>query len=166
MLEHNLVFKGRGRSKMQVKIKNLASGHLLSETFHTGDNFEEAELEKKRFQFVYSNRDKFVFSAINDKSKRTELAEAVVGQGAQFLKTGQAVEAMIFDDKIISIVLPVKVCLKVVESPPGVRAGRAEAGAKQVVLETGCKINAPLFIKNGDIIEINTSTGVYTRRVE
>jgi len=62
--------------------------------------------------------------------------------------------------------LPVKVSLCVKEAPPGIRAGRAESGTKQVVLETGAKINAPLFVKQGDMVEVNTEKGEYVRRVE
>ena len=71
-----------------------------------------------------------------------------------------------FKDKIIAISLPIKIQLKVIEAPPGVKGGRAQAGNKQVTLETGVKINAPLFIEQGDIIEVNTESGEYVRRIE
>ncbi len=76
------------------------------------------------------------------------------------------VEGLEFEGEIINISLPIKVNLKVTEAPPGVRAGRAEAGTKQVSLETGAQINTPLFVEGGDIIEVNTQTGEYVRRIE
>jgi len=94
------------------------------------------------------------------------LNQEQIGHQAQFLKPGQIIETLIYDGKIVNISLPIKVRLKVVEAPPGIRAGRAEAGTKQVALETGAKINVPLFIKEDDIIEINTETNEYVRRVE
>ncbi len=75
-------------------------------------------------------------------------------------------EALVFKDEIINISLPIKITLKVVEAPPSVKGERAQSGTKTVTLETGAKINVPLFVKTGDIIEINTETGEYARRVE
>ena len=68
--------------------------------------------------------------------------------------------------KIVNVSLPIKVNLKVIESPPGLKGDRSQMGNKQITLETGAKINAPLFIKEGDIIEINTETAEYVRRIE
>ena len=82
-----------------------------------------------------------------------------------FWKQNQIVKGFLFDEKFINIELPVKVQLKVAEAPPGVKADRSEAGTKQIVLETGAVINAPLFVKEGDIIEVNTETGEYTERL-
>ncbi len=106
------------------------------------------------------------FCKEDNPSFRFELPKEVIGQASQFLKPNQVVEGMQFGGKIINISLPIKVQLKVVEAPPGVKGERAQAGTKQVTLETGAIANAPLFIETGDIIEINTETGEYVRRVE
>jgi elongation factor P len=74
--------------------------------------------------------------------------------------------AIKFQGKIINIVLPIKVQLKVAEAPPGFKGGRAQPGTKTITLETGAQINAPLFIEQGDIIEVNTESGEYVRRIE
>ena len=63
------------------------------------------------------------------------------------------------------MVLPIKIQLKIIEAPPGIKGNRAQGGTKTVTLETGAKINVPLFIEEGDIIEINTETGEYTKRI-
>jgi elongation factor P len=76
------------------------------------------------------------------------------------------VEEIQFQGKTINIALPIKVQLKVTESPPGIRGDRAQGGTKSVTLETGAQINVPLFIKEGDLVEVNTETKQYTRRVE
>ena len=150
---------------MQVKIKNLKTGAMLSKTFHPGEEFDETELKKIGLTFIYTSGGKHVFCEKKNKTKRIELNEEQVGAGAKFLKPEQEVEGLVFENEIIGITLPIKVELKVIEAPPGVRAGRAEAGAKQVVLETGAKINAPLFIEQGDMVEVNTGTGQYVRRL-
>lgn len=81
------------------------------------------------------------------------------------MKSGETVTTVIFKDKIINIIVPIKVNLKVTEVPPGVKGDRAQSGNKSVTIETGVKINVPLFIKEGDIIEINTESGEYVRRI-
>ena len=165
ILEAKPLFKGRGHSVVKAKIKNLITGNIVSRTFHPGEELKEAEIDKIKLNFVYQYRGKYVFSDIGDPSKRIDLTQQQISSGAQFLKANQIVDGLIFENKIVNVELPIKVNLKVVESPPGIRAGRAEAGTKQVTLETGAKINVPLFIKEGDIIEINTQTGEYVRRI-
>jgi len=166
VLDSSLSFRGRGSSVLQTKIKNLITGNVISKTFHTGEEFEEAEIEKIRVKFIYHNKGKFFFCYENDHSKRFDLAEEAVGFSAVFLKPDETVEGLQFKGKIINISLPIKVKLKVIEAPPGIKGDRAQGGTKVVKLETGAEINAPLFIEAQDIIEINTEKGEYVRRVE
>lgn len=165
VLEYSLNFKGRGHSTAQTKIKNLITGGVISQNFKGGDTFEETAIENKEFVFVYKHRDKFVFCEVNNKSKRIELSKEQIGSGCDFLKTNQEVVGIKFNNEIINIVLPIKICLKVIEAPPAVKGDRAEAGTKQVRLETGAIISAPLFIQEGDVVEVNTQTNEYVRRV-
>ncbi len=166
VLEHSLVFKGRGSSVMQVKVKNLIAGNTLTKTFHPNEEFEEAEIEKVDLQFIYSRNAKYIFCNPDNQSERTELLEEQIGPSSKFLKQNQMITGLTFDNKIINITLPIKVKLKVIEAPPGIKGNRAESGTKKVTLETGAIISAPLFIKQDDIIEINTEIGQYTRRIE
>ena len=166
VLESNPMKKAQRRVVIQAKIKNLINGNVLSRNFHQGDTFDEAELLKFKAKFLYSHRDKYFFCYEENQSQRFDLTEEQIGQGAKFLKPNQIVEGLTFDNKIISISLPIKVQLKITEAPPGYQGGRAQPGLKNVTLETGAKINAPLFINEGDVIEINTETEEYVRRVE
>jgi len=166
IIEASHLFKGRGHSVLQVKLKNLITGNLIPKTLHPSDVFEEAEPSKIEAKFLYQHRDRFFFSEAKNPAKRFDLTIEQIGEQGEFLKTDQIVEGIIFENKVISISLPIKINLRVVESPPGLRGGRAEPGTKTVTLETGAKINVPLFIEEGDIIEINTQTGEYVRRVE
>lgn len=166
IIESFPVFKGRGHSVLQVKLKNLINGNIISQTFHPSDNFEEAELEKIKAKFLYSHRGKYWFSYQEDPSKRFELGESEIGETAKFLKPNQEVEGLVFEGKIINISLPIKIQLEVTEAPPGVKGSRSQPGTKIVTLETGAKIDVPLFVQEGDIIEINTETGRYVKRVE
>lgn len=165
VLDSSFVFKGRGSSVVQVKIKNLLTGNLLSKTFHAGEAFEEAEIEKTRVKFIYSSNDKFCFCPENDPSTRFFLTKEIIGNSSAFLKQNEIIEGIKFEDKIINVSLPVKVQLKVIEAPPGVKGDRAQGGTKIVTLETKAQINVPLFIEAGDVIEVNTEKGEYVKRV-
>ncbi len=166
ILETSRMFKGRGHSVLQTKLKNLISGNAVSRTLHPSDEFEEAEIEKTEAKFIYSHRDKFIFSDIKNPSQRFEIDKEQISQQAKFLKTNQIVEIFKYKEKIIKISLPVKIQLKVIEAPPSLKGERADAGSKAVILETQAKINTPPFIREGDIIEINTELGEYVRRIQ
>ena len=165
IIEFAPMFKARGSSVARTKLKNLITGNIIAKTFHPSDTFEEADLGKIEIKFLYYYRDKFVFCEKNNPSKRFDLLKEQIGKQAEFLKPNQIVEGIIFQENIINISLPVKVILKVIEAPPGIRGNRAEAGTKTITLETGAKINTPLFINEGDIIEINTENSEYVRRI-
>ena len=165
IFEISHMFKGRGHSTLQAKLKNLISNNVISRSFHPSDAFEQADISKSEAKFIYAHRGKFVFSEIGNACLRFELTEEQVGDSSKFLKTNQVVEILKFKDKIINVSVPIKIQFKVIEAPPGVRGERSEAGTKLVVLETGAQINAPLFIEQGDIIEINTETNEYAKRI-
>lgn len=166
IIEASHLFKGRGHSILQVKLKNLTTGNLISKTLRPSDIFEEAELSKIEVKYLYFHRDKFFFCEVKNPAKRFDLTAEQTGKQGKFLKPNQIVEGIIFENKVINISLPIKINLKVIEAPPGVKGSRAEPGTKTVALETGAKINVPLFIKEGDIVEVNTQTGEYVRRIE
>ena len=144
----------------------MKNGNILSRSFHTGDSFEEADLEKKNITFIYENKGKYVFSEESNPGNRFEFtAEQLAGQ-ARFLVPNTVVEGLIFEDEIINISVPIKMVFKIKDAPPGVKGDRSQGGNKSVTLETGTVMNVPLFIETGDSIEINTESGEYVRRIE
>ncbi len=166
VLDSSPIKKAQGRAIIQTRIKNLISGAIFERNFHQGDVFEEAEIEKVEIKFLYNHRDKFVFCEKENPGKRFELPKEKLGEAVRFLKPNEVVEGIIFNEEITNISLPIKVQLKVTEAPPGVMGDSAQGATKAVKLESGAEINVPLFIKEGDILEINTETGQYGRRVE
>jgi len=165
VLEFQQIYKAQDMVVARTKIRNLINGKVLERTFHQDDKFEEAELEKVEVKFLFTHRGKFGFCETQNPRKRFELAEEQIGESSKFLKSNQNLIGIKFQGKIINVSLSIKVQLKVIEAPPGIKGGRAQAGTKTVTLETGAKINVPLFVEEGDIIEINTETGEYTRRI-
>ena len=166
VLDSKHLKKAQRRVVIQTRIRNLITGNVFERNFHQGDVFEEAEISKFEAKFLYSHRNRYFFCEKDNPKKRFDLDSEKIGKMANFLKPNQVVEAITFKDKIINISLPIKVKLKVIEAPPGIRGDRSQAGTKIITLETGAKIAVPLFVKEGDIIEINTENGQYVRRIE
>jgi len=165
VLESNFMKKAQRRPVIQTKIKNLITGNVFSRNFQQGEVFEEADLEKLKAKFIYEHRGRFFFSYENDPSKRFDLTAEQISSQVKFLKKDQEIEVLLFKGEIINILLPIKIQLKVTEAPPGVIGDRAQGGNKTITLETGAKIQAPLFIKSGDSVEINIETEEYVRRI-
>ena len=151
---------------MQVKLRNLKNGNVLNRTFHTGEEFEEAKLEKVQVKFIYENKGKYVFTEVSSSSKRFELSAEQIGTQVEFLIPNTTVEGLRFQEQILTITLPIKMNLKVKEAPPGIKGDRAVGGTKTAILETGAAVQVPLFVETGDEIEINTQTSEYARRVQ
>ena len=164
ILEASPMKKAQRRPVIQSRIKNLITNNVLERNFHQGDTFEEAKLTNLKVKFLYSHRDRYFFDH-KETSKRFDLSSGQIGTQAKFLKPNLIVETLIFNKKVIYISLPIKIQLKVTEAPPGIKGDRAQGGTKIVTLETGAKINTPLFIEQGDIVEVNTETGEYVQRI-
>lgn len=165
ILESAPMFKGRGQSVLQAKIKNLITGEAMAHTFRPSDSFEDPDIDKQELKFIYVNKDIFVFSEKDSPSKRIELEKNKIGNAGQFLKPNQIIKGLFFKNNLVAISMPIKIELKVTETPPALKGQSASGGNKPATLETGATINVPLFINSGDIIEINTETGEYAKRV-
>lgn len=165
VLEAMAMKMAQRRPVIQTKIKNLITGNVFERNFQQGDVFDEAELTKIGVKYLYSNKGNFFFCEEKDPSKRFSFTEEKIGSASKFLKPNEIIEGVVFAEKIINISLPIKVQIKVKQAPPGIKGDRAQGGTKSVILENGTEINAPLFIEDGDIIEINTENGQYVRRV-
>lgn len=162
---HHLKMQQR-RPTVQTKMRNLINGKILERNFAQSDVFEEADIQRMKVKYLYGHRGQYWFSDESDPSKRFELSEEILGETTKFLKPNTVLEAVVFEEKIITVELPVKMEFKVVEAPPAIRGDTAQGGVKQVKIETGATLNVPLFIGEGDIVRINTETGEYTERVE
>ncbi len=165
VLEAMAMKMAQRRPVIQTRIKNLINGNVFERNFQQGDVFDEAELIKIGVKYLYNNRGNYFFCEEKDLSKRFSLTEEQIGVGAKFLKPNEVIDGIVFNDKIINVVVPIKVQLKVKQSPPGIKGDRAQGGTKSIVLDGGTEINVPLFVEEGDIIEINTESGEYVRRV-
>ncbi len=148
---------------MQVRMRNLITGKVVEYSFKSGERITEADMVKRKAQFLYADGEGAHFMTAETYETIVlppELSQDKVG----YLKEGEDVALQLFEDKPINIELPVKVNLKVKSAPPGIRGDTATGGTKPATLETGLTINVPLFIKEGDVVRINTETGEYVER--
>lgn len=166
VLTSNIAKKDRAKASNNVKMKNLRTGGVVDKTFHQADVLDEAFIEKKDVKFLYSNRGEYFFCPPDSPKDRFSFTEDIVGDAAKFMKGNSIVEALTFNEEIMSITVPVKVDLKVTESAPAVKGNTSSNALKQVVVETGATVMVPMFINEGDIISVNTESGLYTERME
>lgn len=166
VLESEFLRMQQRKPVMKTKLKNLISGSVVERSFQPSDQLEEADMEKTQVKFLYLNRGEVWFCDINNPKDRFQIGADIIAGKELFLKPNSEVSALKFNGKILSIEVPVKMEFKVIEAPPGIKGDTAQGGSKAVTIETGAKINTPLFINEGDIIRINTETGSYVERVE
>jgi len=167
------VFRKQQRKPVNAtRLRNLITGRVTEYSFHQSEKAEEADIETKDIKFIYGPKSlpagrqgEYWFHEDGDPSKRFSLKEEQMGYPARFLKKDAIAQAMIFNEKIIGVKLPIKVELKVVEAPPNMKGNTAQGGNKVVKLETGASVNAPLFINEGDTIVVNTENGEYVSRL-
>ena len=160
------VFRKQQRKPVNAtKLKNLITGKVTEQSFHVSEKVEEAEIESRDVKFLYENRGEYWFCEANDPSKRFKIEESFIGPQAKFLKKDSIVQALSFNEKVIGMKIPIKIELKVVEAHPAVKGNTAQGGTKVVKLETGAEIQVPMFIKEGEIVRINSETGEYAERV-
>ena len=161
------VFRKQMRKPVnQTKLRHLITGKITELAFHQNEKANEADLSTKGVKYLYQNKGAYWFCMPDNPSERFELSGDVVGTAGQFIKANSVVDALVFNEEIISIRVPIKVELLVKDAPPAVRGNTAQGGSKQIELETGATINAPLFINEGDLVRINTETGQYVERVD
>jgi elongation factor P len=163
VLKSDFMKTAQRRPVMRTKLRNLKDGSVLEKTFKQGDKVQAADLTRAQAQYLYRDESQFYF--MDQKSyEQFSIPADVVGQASNYIQEGSNTTVMNFDGKPIAIELPNKVDFKVVEAPPGIKGDTATGGLKEVTLENGLKVNVPLFIKEGDVVRINTETGKYSER--
>ncbi|KKQ99268.1 MAG: Elongation factor P [Parcubacteria group bacterium GW2011_GWF2_40_69] len=160
------VFRKQQRKPVNAcKLKNLITGKVTERSFHVSEKVEEAEIESKEVKYLYSTKGEFWFCDPKDPSDRFKIDESFIGIQSKFIKKDSVVKSLSFDDKVIGMEIPTKIDLKVIEAHPAVKGNTAQGGTKVVKLETGAEINVPMFIKEGEIVRVNSETGEYSERV-
>ena len=156
---------GRGGAVLRTKLRNLKTNAIFDITFKGGDKFDEADLTKRTCSYLYSDADGLAFMD-SESFEQFSIPVEEVGEKQRFLKEGGDVQILFYQDKPVSVELPIKMEFEVAHTEPGVKGDTAQGGTKPATLETGAKITVPLFVKIGDVIRINTVEGTYVERVK
>lgn len=153
----------RGGATLKTKMKNLLDGTVLEWSFNGGDKAEEADLERSKGVFMYKDENESFFMDNQTYEQFTLQNEDIIEQ-LKFMKDDTPVDIMYFESKPVSITLPTKVALKIVDAPPAIKGNSQGSITKKVILETGAEISAPIFIESGETIIVNTEKGEYVER--
>jgi elongation factor P len=165
VVEYNQKVMGRGGSIVNVRIKSLIDGKVLEKTFKGNEQLESADVSSQSVQYLYSDGSTFYF--MNEETfDQFEIPADLVGDGAGYIKEGDRVQLQFFDGKPINVELPKNVPLKVTYTENAVKGDTTSSITKDAQLETGITIKVPAFIKQGDVISVDTATGAYRERVK
>ncbi len=163
VLEFQHVKPGKGSAFVRSKLRNLRTGAVLDKTWRAGEKVATAHIDKNKMQYLYSAGDSCVFMN-NETYEQVEIPIDRMKDQLNFIIEGMDVNIISFEGEILTVDIPEKVTLEVVEADPAVKGNTATNATKDCVVETGYKLQVPLFINPGDKIVISTSTGKYVSR--
>ena len=159
--EFQHVNPGKGSAFTRARMKNIRSGKSIENTYKDSDPVEIVDVDRRRMQYLFSDQSGYTFMDTSDY-EQVVIPKAMLEDRVGYLKEGQEVSVIVFEDAPVTVELPRKITLTVTEADPAVKGDTASGNVtKQVKVETGMAVPVPLFIKEGDRIVINTETGQY-----
>ena len=166
IIEFLHVKPGKGPAFVRTKLKSVSTGKVVDNTFSAGHKIDDVRVENRKYQFLYKDGDTYHFMN-NDDYNQIEVDKSQIDSDS-FLKEGAVVTIIINSENsnILAVDMPQNVVLEVVESEPGVKGNTATNATKIAKLETGAKINVPLFINEGDRIKVDSDKGIYLERIK
>lgn len=157
---------GKGAAFVRTKLKGVTSGRTIDKTFNAGVKLEEVRIERRPYQYLYS--DDMGYNFMNQETfDQINIGKDLI-TGVAFMKEGEIVDVVSHaeSETVLYAEVPTKVQLRVTYSEPGLKGDTATNATKPATLETGAEIRVPLFINEGELIEVDTRTGDYTGRVK
>lgn len=157
---------GKGNTFMRTKLKDVVDGRVLERRFNIGEKLEDVRVERRPFQYLYTDGDDDIFMN-NETFEQIPINKELV-TGAAFMKEGDTVEVVTdaSTETVLYAEMPVKTILKITYTEPGIKGDTATNTLKPATLETGAEIRVPLFVNEGDSIEVDTRDGSYISRVK
>ena len=164
ILEFQHVKPGKGGAFVRTKLRRASDGAVIDKTFRAGEKFRDVRTESRRMQFLYADGTDAHFM---DSQTYDQLAlpESAVGEALRWIKTNDEVEVLFIDERPSDVQLPSAVNLRVTETDPGLRGDTVSSGGtKPAVLETGARVQVPLFVEVGETVRVDTRSGEYVSR--
>jgi elongation factor P len=165
IVQFEFVKPGKGQALYKCKLKNMVTGVQFDKTFRSGEKFEEANLEETAMEYLYSDGDQYCF--MNTSNYEQEfLTEEQLGESRFLLKENTVCNVLLFEGRPIGLTLPNFVEFKITKADPWVKGDTASGDTKPATIETGHILQVPPFIEEGEMIRIDTRTGLYVERVK
>lgn len=155
---------GKGAAFVRSKLRNLKTGAVVDKTFNAGEKIPRARVEHKEVQYLYSDGTEYNFMDM-ETYDQFAMSKDQLADATKFLKENMVISILTFKGESIGVDLPNYVDLEVVETAPGIKGDTASGGSKPAALETGYVVQVPFFINIGDVLQIDTRTGHYIKRV-
>jgi elongation factor P len=157
---------GKGPAFVRTKLKSVTTGKVIDNTFSAGHKIEDIRVETNKFQYLYAEGEQFHFMNVDDYNQITINKSTI--DAPDLLKEGEMVSISINteDSMPLSVDMPASVVLEVIHTEPGVKGNTATNATKPATVETGARINVPLFINEGDKIKVDTEKGAYQERIK
>jgi elongation factor P len=155
---------GRGKAVIRTKLRNLRTGSTIDKTCTSGERVQDIRLDRQTVQYLYTDGDFYYFMDV-ETFEQFPLPDALLEDAKPYLVENMEIELSSYEGERLDVDLPITVDLSVVEAPPGFAGDTAQGATKEVTLETGLKLNVPLFIEEGDVLRIDTRDGRYVTRV-
>lgn len=163
VLKYEHIKMGRGTATVKVKVKNLLTGAIVMKGYISNNRVEEVELDEQKGVYQYRTATDFLFD-VEGEDEQVEIPRETIGNLGKFLKKGMVTKILKYGGNYISIDIPIKATYKVKEAPPDARGNTATASYKEVIIDTNAVVKAPMFIKAGDEIIVDTRSGEYVSR--
>lgn len=166
IIEFQHVKPGKGPAFVRTKMRQIESGKVLDHTFSSGHKIEPVRIENREYQYLYEEGESFVFMN-NETFEQVNIPKAMV-EKPQFLQEGMTVNILFHAEEEMPLVieLPMHIISEVTYTEPGVKGDTATNSMKPATIATGAEVRVPLFIDNGEVIKIDTRTGIYVERVK
>ena len=166
VIEFLHVKPGKGNTFMRTKLKNVVDGRVLERRFNIGEKLEDVRVERRPYQYLYADGNDDIFMN-NETFEQVPINKELV-TGAPFMKEGDTVEVVsdASSDTVLYAEMPMKTVLKITYTEPGVKGDTATNTLKPATVETGATVRVPLFVNEGDLIEVDTRDGSYVGRVK
>lgn len=164
VVEFMHVKPGKGAAFVRTKLRNVRTGYVIERTFNAGEKVNLARVEVREMQFLYRSEDDFFFMD-TENYDQINLGLDKIGDAVKYLKENMVLEIQFYQNEAIGVSLPNTVELTVTETAPGFKGDTATGGAKPATLETGAVVSVPIFVNVGDVIQVDTRTNAYLKRV-
>ena len=164
IVEFQHVKPGKGAAFVRTKLKNIKSSGVIEKSFRPTEKFEQAHIDRKDMQYLYNDGDLYHFMD-SETYDQIALGKDEIGDSLKFVKENETVKVCSHRGSVFAIEPPLTVELQITETEPGFKGDTATGATKPAIVETGAKVNVPLFVNQDDVIKIDTRTGEYISRV-